>query len=251
MAWSWLRPSTLPSNEPVAIHDSSRGIVIEKLGSGSCAENPPIWKTEKPHGWQVFHCASEAAIFIPCALVTASPKRLPTDSWMSVAGTATISASFAARWNSSTLRPRRKCQHETPSMTDEPKISAGQDRVQPRGQGEVVRQQRAHARELRLAVDDLVADRVLHPRVGHQDEVRRQPRAQRRDPDRREVQPRGKLVPAEDPQPEERRLEHERGQALDRQRGAEHAADEVRVHRPVHPELELLDQARSPPRSRS
>ena len=113
----------MPSNEPVAIHDSSRGIVIEKLGSGSCAENPPIWKTEKPHGWQVFHCASEAAIFIPCALVTASPKRLPTDSWMSVAGTATISASFAARRNSSTLRPRRKCQHETPSMTIEPKIS--------------------------------------------------------------------------------------------------------------------------------
>ena len=112
----------MPSNDPVAIHDSSRGIVIEKLGSGSCAENPPIWKTEKPHGWQVFHCASEAAIFIPCALVTASPKRLPTDSWMSVAGTATISASFAARRNSSTLRPRRKCQHETPSITIEPKI---------------------------------------------------------------------------------------------------------------------------------
>ena len=53
--------------------------MIEKLGVGSCAENPPIWKSEKPHGWQVFHCASEAAIFMPCALVTASPKRLPTD----------------------------------------------------------------------------------------------------------------------------------------------------------------------------
>ena len=43
--------------------------------------------------------------------------------------------------------------------------------------------------------------------------------------------------------PEERRLDHERGQALDRQRGAEHAADEVRVRRPAHPELELLHQA--------
>ena len=62
------------------MYDSSRGIVIEKLGVGSCAENPPIWKSEKPHGCQVFHSASEAAIFIPCALVTASPKRLPTDS---------------------------------------------------------------------------------------------------------------------------------------------------------------------------
>ena len=113
----------MPSNEPVPIQDSSRGIVIEKAGSGSFAVNPPIWNTEKPHGWQVSHCASDAAIFIPCALVTASPKRLPTDSWMSVAGTATISASFAARRNNSTLRPRRKCQHETPSMTIEPKIS--------------------------------------------------------------------------------------------------------------------------------
>ncbi len=112
----------MPSNDPVAIHERSLGIVIEKLGFGCCAENPPIWKTEKPHGWQVFHCASEAAIFIPWAVVTAAPKRLPTDSWMSVIGTATISASFAARRNSSTLRPRRKCQHETPSIMTEPKI---------------------------------------------------------------------------------------------------------------------------------
>ena len=70
----------------------------------------------------MFHCASEAAIFIPWAVVTAAPKRLPTDSWMSVIGTATISASFAACRNSSTLRPRRKCQHETPSIMTEPKI---------------------------------------------------------------------------------------------------------------------------------
>ena len=55
----------MPLNEPVAIHDNSRGIVIEKLGVSSCSENPPIWKIEKPHGSQVFHCASEAAIFIP------------------------------------------------------------------------------------------------------------------------------------------------------------------------------------------
>jgi hypothetical protein len=54
--------------------------VIENLGVRSLAVNPPIWNIEKPHGWQVSHCASEAAIFIPCALVTASPKRLPTTS---------------------------------------------------------------------------------------------------------------------------------------------------------------------------
>ena len=49
-------------------------------------------------------------------------------------------------------------------------------------------------------------------------------------------------VPAEQPQPEERRLEEERGQTLHRQRSAEHVADEARVLRPVHPELELLHQ---------
>ena len=47
------------------------------------------------------------------------------------------------------------------------------------------------------------------------------------EPDRREVQPRRQPVPAEDPQPEERRLEEERGEALDGQGRAEHAADEV------------------------
>ena len=96
--------------------------MIEKLGFGFCAENPPIWKSENPHGWHVFHCASEAAIFMLCWAVTASPKRLPTDSWISVAGIATITASFAARRNSSTLRPRNKCQQDTPSITIEPKI---------------------------------------------------------------------------------------------------------------------------------
>ena len=43
--------------------------------------------------------------------------------------------------------------------------------------------------------------------------------------------------------PEERRLQEEGRQALDRQRRAEHVAHEPRVGRPVHAELELLDQA--------
>ena len=104
------------------MYERSRGIVIEKLGVWSSSVKPPIWKSEKPHGWQVSHCASEAAIFMLCALVTASPKWLPTTSWSSVTGTATISASFAALRKRSTLRPRRKCQQQTPSMTIDPKI---------------------------------------------------------------------------------------------------------------------------------
>ena len=84
--------------------------------------NPPIWMSEKPQGWQVFHCASEAAIFMLCALVTAAPKRLPTTSWRSVTGTATISASFAALRKRSTSWPRRNCQQQIPSTTIDPKI---------------------------------------------------------------------------------------------------------------------------------
>src|SRR6476661_5771646 len=97
-------------------------MVIEKLGFSSCFVNPPNWISEKPHGWQEFHCASDAAIFMLCALVTASPKRLPTTSWRSVTGSATISASFAALRKRSTSWPRKKCQQHTPSITSDPKI---------------------------------------------------------------------------------------------------------------------------------
>ena len=61
----------------------------------------------------------------------------------------------------------------------------------------------------------------------------------------------GKPVPAEDPQAEERRLEEEREQALDGQRGAEDVTDEARVVAPVHPELELLHDAGDHARWRS
>jgi hypothetical protein len=37
------------------MYERSRGTVIEKLGVGSDAEKPPIWKSENPHGWHVLH----------------------------------------------------------------------------------------------------------------------------------------------------------------------------------------------------
>ena len=67
-------------------------------------------------------------------------------------------------------------------------------------------------------------------------------RAERDHPDRGQVHARRQPAPAEEPQPEERRLQEERRQALDRQRRAEHVADEPRVRRPVHAELELLHE---------
>src|SRR5262249_60600494 len=102
---------------PVAWTERSLGTWIERLGVDSCFVKPPIWKSEKEHGWQVSHWASEAAIFMLCWLVTASPKRLPTTSWSAVAGTATISASFAALRKTAAWWPRRKCQQQTPSIT--------------------------------------------------------------------------------------------------------------------------------------
>ena len=62
-------------------------------------------------------------------------------------------------------------------------------------------------------------------------------------PDGEEVQARLQAVPAEEPQAQEGRLEEEREQRLDGQRGAEDVADEAGVVRPVHAELELLHDA--------
>ena len=61
---------------------------------------------------------------------------------------------------------------------------------------------------------------------------------------RREVDLRRQPAPAEDPQADEGRLEEERHQPLHRQRRAEDVADVAGVQRPVHAELELLDDAR-------
>jgi hypothetical protein len=84
---------------------------------------------------------------------------------------------------------------------------------------------------------------MLHPGVRGQDEVGRQHRADRGEPDRGQVQPLGQPVPAEDPQADEGRLEEEGDQRLDGEGGAEDVADEAGVVAPVHAELELLHDA--------
>ena len=101
---------------------------------------------------------------------------------------------------------------------------------------------RRHLRAMRDRVE-LVADGVLHPRVRGEDEVRGRGRADRHEPEHPEVHLRLQVLPAEDPQAEERRLDEERRQALDRERRAEDVADVARVRRPVHAELELLHDA--------
>ena len=59
--------------------------------------------------------------------------------------------------------------------------------------------------------------------------------------DREQPQPRTEPVAAEEHEPEEAALEEEGEHALGREEAAEHVADEARVVRPVHPELEFLD----------
>ena len=85
--------------------------------------NPPIWKSENAQGWQVSHCASLAEIFIGWSWVTRMPKWLPNQRLTAEIGTRTISASLAAGLKVSTLRPRAKCQQQTPKTTAEPAVS--------------------------------------------------------------------------------------------------------------------------------
>src|SRR5690349_13223969 len=98
------------------------GISIEYDGVGSDAVKPPIWKSEKAQLEQVSHCASDAAIFIGCSWVTRIAKWLPNQRLTTETGTSTNSASFAAGRNSSTFRPRAKCQQETPKTTAAPQV---------------------------------------------------------------------------------------------------------------------------------
>ena len=197
-----------------------------------------------------------------------------------IAGTRTTSASLADRVNTSRSPRCRSCQADTASITavavhwavdrehgepeadaDSPERRAGRaDTIElirregPDGLWQFMLPKlfaderntetllAAAGGQLRLAVDHRVADRVLHPRVGRHDEQRRQRSAERDRPDGRQVHPPGQLVPAEQPQAQERRLQEERGQPFHGQRGAEDVADEPRVGPPVHPELELLHQ---------
>jgi hypothetical protein len=120
-----------------------------------------------------------------------------------------------------------------------------EDRMRERGQCGVVGEHGPHVGHDGPAVlADLDAHWVLHPRVGDDDEVRRDPGADDRAPQGRQVHALAQSAPAEDPDAEEGGFEEEGEQALECERGAEHIPDEPRVLAPGHPELELLDQAR-------
>ncbi len=112
------------------------------------------------------------------------------------------------------------------------------------GQGDVdVQEDRPQIGGDRAAIDDLVAARVLHPCVDGEDGVGRHHGRRTDDPEEREVQSWRDAPPPEHPEPEEHRLDEERGEALQREGRAEDVAHVAGVRRPVHPELEGLQQA--------
>ena len=206
---------------------------------------PPIWNIENEHGWQVSHCASAAAIFIGWYVGLDDAEVAAHAGWTRMlAGTSTMTDILAVRRNASTELLRRRCHADTASMSTRPGHERRQQHVGVAPHEHRVGEHGADVVELGALGRrvDLVADRVLHPGVGRHDEGRGEGRSHRHHPDAGEVDALGQAVPAEEPEPEERRLEEEGGQALHGQRCAEHVAHVPAVGRPVHAELELLHE---------
>jgi hypothetical protein len=109
--------------------------------------------------------------------------------------------------------------------------------VLPRQPG--VGQQVAEGIQLRAAVLDGVAHRVLHPRVRGDDEEARDPRAGEDHQRRHPVQPLPDARCAGEEDPQEGRLGEEGEHALQRERLADDAPRVVRERGPVRAELEL------------
>ena len=150
---------------------------------------PPIWKIENDAGCWVFQSASVAAIFIGCAFVVWIPNALPHQSWIAVSGIRRRIASFAAARKDVDVAalaqmPRRDAEHDEAARQ-----AAGQDHVHVREDRERLEHDRRDVVRLRRArrLVDLVADRVLHPRVRDDDEVGREPGAEPDEVDRRQM----------------------------------------------------------------
>ena len=205
---------------------------------------PPIWTAENGQ-WdgQVFHSASAAAIFMGWYLPSTTPSSLPTNMLRKTAGARTASEMMAVRRKAVTELsaphvPGGEGQHD-----DGPGHQRGQDHVRVGPQEHRVREEGPDVGELGLVLGvHHVAHRVLHPRVGRHDEQGRQHGGSRHEPDAGQVQLLREAIPPEDPDAQEGRLEEEGRQTLHGQWTAEDVADEAGVVRPVHPELELLDQ---------
>ena len=108
-----------------------------------------------------------------------------------------------------------------------------------------IEEEAPEARKLEPAVRTRrVTHRVLHERVGGDDEIAGEPGTEEQRQRGREVAARAQAFFAEEEEPKEGRLEKESEDALHRQRRPDDAAGELRETRPVGAELELERNAR-------
>ena len=101
--------------------------------------------------------------------------------------------------------------------------------------------QRKEVAHHRAPAFDCIADGVLHEGVGDENPKRRQVGAERDEPNASAMFCFAQLIPTENPNAEERRLEEECGQRLESERRTEDISHESSVLRPVHAEVKLLD----------
>ena len=242
--------------------------ITATMSSQFLAPRLPTLRTEKPvPSWQA---ASAAAIFMGCCSNMSLPCRSPVTAVPAkeiMATTAPIrSERIQTVWS---LRSRPGMPAASPGITlpsapivsmpswrrrhrwyqampsrKPPATARAPKRVCGYGdQGGVVGEDGPDVGHDGAAVDHFDADGVLHPAVGHDDEVGREDRADHGDPEAGEVDGGLELFPAEDPQAQEGRLDEERQQGFQGQRGAEDVTDEAAVLAPGHAELELLHDA--------
>ena len=179
----------------------------------------------------VSQSASAAAIFIGCCSVMTCAWKCPVTATNRRQRPMTVMApTFSdGRMTATRARWRTRYQAEMPSMNAPAVTKAASDRVREGHErclsGKSTAKMSVSSARPVVGVEPLVADRVLHPRVRGEDEVRRDVGADRGQPDGGQVHPLGQAVPAEDPQPEERGLQEEGDQPLHRQRRTEDVAD--------------------------
>ncbi len=192
---------------------------------------------------QVVHRASAAAIFIGWYLPSTTPQLAP-DEHVEEHGRGEYGQrddGGPAEGADGALAPEvpgREGQHD-----DGPGDQRCQDHVRVGPQEHRIGEQRPDVGKHGLVLGvHHVAHGVLHPRVRRHDEQGRQHGGTRHQPDTGQVQFLRESVPPEDPNAQEGGFEEEGRETLHGQGTSEDVAHEAGVVRPVHSELELLDQ---------
>ena len=175
--------TTLPLNEPVARYESRPGISIENVGVWSSSVKPPIWKSENAARLRsVPQRLGGGDLHRLRARSRASPNWLPNHELEQ--------RDRHQRRSAPASRPaeeRRRCgraarcqQADAEARRPTPAISPARIAWPYAQSANSLESSSQTLVSCASPFDDLVADRVLHPRVRDEDEVRRQPGAEPR-----------------------------------------------------------------------